>query len=165
MIPDDREDAQASAHPRFVALRTALWRLLPPPVRRYVPATFVGFCVLNLFTFSVDLGLLAVLYRGVGLPNAVSVTIAYAVAFSLAFVLNRWLNFESHLPAGPQTVRYVLVVAVNYLAIILGIGAGLIALGVPFQWARITAGLVEAVYMYSAMRWFVFADRSGRRAA
>jgi hypothetical protein len=51
---------------------------------------------------------------------------------------------------------YVLVVVVNYLAFILGVSSGLVAVGVEYHAARIVAGVCEAVYMYSAMRWVVF---------
>ena len=48
------------------------------------------------------------------------------------------------------------MVAVNYLAFILGVSTGLSALGVEYHVARITAGGCEAVFMYTAMRWVVF---------
>ena len=78
------------------------------------------------------------------------------VAFGLAFVLNRTFNFHSHAPMGRQAVVYAVVVLVNYLAFILGVGSGLVALGVEYHLARLVAGACEAVYMYSAMRWIVF---------
>jgi hypothetical protein len=48
------------------------------------------------------------------------------------------------------------VVVVNYLAFILGVTSVLSAIGVQYQLSRIVAGMCEAVYMYSAMRWVVF---------
>ena len=48
------------------------------------------------------------------------------------------------------------------LARILGVGAGLAALGVDYRLARIVAGICEAVYMYAAMRWLVFRDVNAR---
>ena len=61
---------------------------------------------------------------------------------------------------------YVVVVIVNYLVWILGVGDGLAALGLDYRLARIAAGACEALYMYAAMRWLVFRDaqRRGRRA-
>ncbi len=115
--------------------------------------------MLNLFTFSVDLGLLTLFYRVIGLPNPVAITISYGTAFTLAFLLNRWFNFRSHAPMGRSGARYVLVVAVNYLAFILGVGSGLVALGgVNYLVARVLAGLCEALWMYCMMRWFVFRE-------
>jgi len=57
---------------------------------------------------------------------------------------------------------YAVVIAVNYLAIILGVGAGLAALGLSYQLARVAAGGCEAAYMYAALRWVVFRDARPR---
>jgi hypothetical protein len=71
-------------------------------------------------------------------------------------MLNRWLNFRSHGAVGGQLAIYVVVVVVNYLVWILGVGDGLSAVGVDYRVARIIAGGCEAIYMYVAMRWLVF---------
>jgi putative flippase GtrA len=144
---------------RFDRVREALWSRLPFGLHRWIAPTAVGFAMIGLVTFSIDLALLAALYRGVGLPNPVAVTIGYAVAFCLAYLLNRWLNFHSHAPVGKETARYVVAVLLNYLLIILGIGSGLHYLGLPYQGSRVLAGLTEAVFLYAAMRWWVFRDR------
>ena len=141
----------------FARAVLALWRLIPRPLRRRVPTSFVGFSLINGFTFSVDLGLLALLYRGVRLPHPVAITIGYAAAFGLAFVLNRRFNFHAHGPVAGQAARWVLVVLVNYVVLVLGVGSGLHAIGVPFLLARVMAAGAEAVWMYSMMRWWVFA--------
>lgn len=146
-----------SAADRFAGFCAAVVRRLPGPLRRVVAPTFLGFALINSTTFAIDLLLLTLLRSGFGLPLPLAVTIGYVVAFALAYVLNRWLNFRSHAPVGPQTGRYVAVVVVNYLAFILGLSTGLAALGVPYQLARLAAGACEAVYMYCAMRWVVFA--------
>jgi putative flippase GtrA len=112
--------------------------------------------VLNGFTFGIDLVLLTVLHGGLRVPLAVAVTVAYACAFTLSYILNRVLNFRSHGAVGPQLAVYAVVVVVNYLAFILGVSSGLAALDVEYHVARILAGVCEAVYMYSAMRWVVF---------
>lgn len=78
-------------------------------------------------------------------------------------MLNRWLNFEPERPVGTQIGRYVAVVAVNYAVVVLGVTHGLAAAGVPYQLARLAAGACEAVYVYAAMRWFVFARCAARR--
>jgi putative flippase GtrA len=88
----------------------------------------------------------------------VSVALAYLAGAGLGYLLNRSLNFRSHGAVGPQVRVYAAVVTVNYLAWILGIGAGLPALGVDYRLARIIAGACESVYMYAAMRWLVFRD-------
>ena len=129
---------------------------LPFGLNSIVAPTFLGFAVINSFTFGVDLLLLWALHARGGLPVPVAVTIAYACAFALSYVGNRTMNFQSHAPVGPQVAVYVVVVVVNYLAFILGVSSLLTALGVDFRLARILAGGCEAVYMYSAMRWLVF---------
>lgn len=133
---------------------------LPFGLKSVVAPTFLGFCLINGFTFGVDLTILTGLRSGLGLPVPIAVTVAYACAFALSYVLNRTFNFQSHAPVGPQLAIYVVVVIVNYLAFILGICSGLAALGVQYQLARMAGALCEAVYMYSAMRWLVFRSKA-----
>lgn len=132
---------------------------LPPRLRRLVPRELAGFAVIGAFTFSVDLVLLAVLRHRTPLPLPAAVSIAYLVAFGLNFLLNRTLNFHSHAPIGAQVLRYVVVLAGDYLLTV-GISTGLAHLGVPFAVARVAASFLVAVFTYSASRWWVFADRS-----
>ncbi|MUL48988.1 GtrA family protein [Mycobacterium sp. CBMA293] len=134
--------------------RVVSW--LPFGLKSVVAPTFLGFALINGCTFGIDLLLLTGLRGVLGLPLGVAVTIAYVCAFALSYVLNRTFNFSSHSAVGPQLAIYVVVVAVNYLAFILGMSTGLSALGVEYHLARITAGVCEAVYMYCAMRWVVF---------
>ncbi len=129
---------------------------LPFGLNSIVAPTFLGFCIINGFTFGVDLVLLTALHGGLRVPFVIAVTIAYACAFTLSYILNRILNFGSHAPVGPQFAVYVVVVVVNYFAFILGVSSLLATLGVEYRVARIVAGACEAAYMYSAMRWVVF---------
>ncbi|QZH69127.1 GtrA family protein [Mycolicibacterium farcinogenes] len=131
-------------------------RALPAPLNSFVAPTFLGFALINTFTFGVDLTVLTVLHGGFRAPLPVAVTVGYAVAFGLAYYLNRTLNFRSHAAVGPQLTVYVVVVVINYLAFILGVSSALAAVGVEYHLARIVAGGCEAVFMYSAMRWVVF---------
>ncbi|MEU0505584.1 GtrA family protein [Nocardia sp. NPDC005998] len=137
---------------------------LPWGLNRLVAPTFLGFALINGFTFGVDLALLTALHGGLGLPVWLAVTVAYVCAFGLSFVLNRTFNFHSHAPVGRQAAVYVLVIIVNYLAFILGVGSGLTALGLEYHLSRLLAGACEAGYMYSAMRWVVFRGREAVRA-
>ena len=141
---------------RFHRLCERVVDRLPFGLDCLVAPTFLGFVVLNSFTFAVDLALLTALHGGLRVPLAVAVTVAYACAFTLSYVLNRVLNFRSHSAVGPQFAVYVVVVVVNYLAFILGVSTMLSAVGVEYHVARVVAGACEAVYMYSAMRWVVF---------
>ena len=129
---------------------------LPFGLDSVVAPTFLGFALINGFTFGVDLLLLSGLHAGLGLPVPVAVTVAYACAFTLSYFGNRTMNFQSQARVGPQFAVYLVVVVVNYLAFILGVSSALTALGLDFRLARILAGCCEAIYMYSAMRWVVF---------
>ncbi|MEV6139940.1 GtrA family protein [Nocardia sp. NPDC051990] len=129
---------------------------LPLGLNRLVAPTFLGFALINSFTFGIDLALLTALHGWLHLPVWLSVTMAYICAFGLSFVLNRTFNFHSHAPVGRQAVVYMVVVVINYLAFILGVGSGLAALGLEYHLSRLLAGACEAVYIYSAMRWVVF---------
>ncbi|WP_345499573.1 GtrA family protein [Nocardia callitridis] len=144
---------------RFGKVCVAVVARLPFGLNHVVAPTFLGFAVINGFTFLIDLILLTLLHGGWGLPVWLSVTAAYACAFSLSFVLNRTFNFHSHAPVGKQAGVYVVVVVLNYLLFLLGVSSGLTALGVEYHVARLLAGACEAVYMYSAMRWVVFRRR------
>ncbi|SES31658.1 GtrA family protein [Actinokineospora terrae] len=155
-----REVRRAERGERFAAVMVAVVRRLPFGLSRVVPPSLLGFAVINGFTFCVDMGLLTVMRSGLGWPLPVSITIGYVIAFGLSFVLNRAFNFRSHADVGPQVGRYVVVVTVNYLAWILGVGSGLAALGVDYHLARLAAGACEAVYMYVCMRWVVFRERA-----
>jgi putative flippase GtrA len=143
----------------------AIVRKLPFGLSRILPASLLGFAVINGFTFSIDLGVLTTLHGGLRWPLPVSITVAYVTAFGLSYLLNRVLNFRSHGAVGPQVAVYAAVVLVNYLVWILGVADGLAALGLDYRLARIVAGACEALYMYCAMRWLVFRDvqRPARR--
>lgn len=151
--PDERRSA-AESFGGFCA-RVSHW--LPAGLTRFVAPTVVGFLLIGGVTFSVDLGLIFLLHGRLGWPIWLAITVGYLTAFGLSFVLNRWLNFRSHAPAGRQVGLYVAAVGFNYVAILLGIGAGLTSLGVDYQLARLIAGACEGLFMYSALRWVVFA--------
>jgi putative flippase GtrA len=145
-----------SAHVPFHGACVWVVERLPFGLNTVVAPTFLGFAVINSFTFAVDLLLLTALRGGLGLSLPVAVTVAYACAFALSYLLNRVLNFRSHAAVGPQVAVYVVVVIVNYLAFILAVSSGLTYLGVDYRIARVAAGACEAVFMYCALRWVVF---------
>ncbi|TGD84167.1 GtrA family protein [Mycolicibacterium sp. CH28] len=129
---------------------------LPLGLDSVVAPTFLGFVVINSGTFALDLLVLTLLHGGLRVPFVIAVTVAYACAFAVSYILNRVVNFESHAAVGPQVVVYVVVVVINYLAFILGVSSALRALGVEYHLARMAAGACEGLYMYCAMRWVVF---------
>ena len=157
-MPLARAQARDRRGERFAAVMTAAAARLPFGLARVVPPTLLGFAVINGGTFTLDLLLLTALHGGLHWPVPASITVSYVSASSLSYLLNRALNFRSHAAVGWQSGVYAVVIAVNYLAIILGVGAGLAALGLSYQLARVAAGACEAVYMYAALRWVVFRD-------
>ncbi len=157
--------AGASAGERFGAGMAAVVRRLPFGLDRVIAPNLLGFAVINSVTFGLDLALLTALHGGLRWPVPVSITASYVIASGLSYLLNRALNFRSHAALGPQAGVYAAVIVVNYLAWILGVGAGLAALGVNYQVARILAAGCEAGYMYAAMRWIVFCDGARTPAA
>jgi hypothetical protein len=98
---------------RFRRFCVAVVGRLPLGLNSIVAPTFLGFALINAFTFGVDLLLLTGLHAGLGLPVPIAVTAAYACAFTLSYCLNRTMNFGSHAPVGPQFAVYVVVVAVR----------------------------------------------------
>jgi putative flippase GtrA len=157
-MPQARPARAQARGERFTRIMTAAAARLPCGLSRVVPPTVLGFAAISLCTFTADLLLLTGLHGGLRWPVWLSITLSYVTASALSYLLNRALNFRSHGDLGQQAGVYAVVIAVNYLALILGVGAGLAALGVNYQVARIAAGLCEAVYMYCAMRWVVFRD-------
>jgi putative flippase GtrA len=145
-----------SAPALFAGFCAAVVRRLPFGLAAVVAPSVLGFALINGCTFAVDLSLLTLCHGLLGLPLAAAITIAYLTAFGLSFVLNRSLNFRSHAPVGRQAGRYLVAIAVNYFVFILGVGAGLAALGVDYHLSRILAGACEGVFMYCVLRWIVF---------
>lgn len=129
----------------------------------------VRYLVISAFTFLLDVAVLTLVRSGLGWPLPVAVTVGYAAALSTSYVLNRLLTFVSREPVGPEVVRYAAAVTVNFSVFLMGTTTGLAALGLPYQLARVAAGAAEGVFMFCAMRWFVFAvadrDDAERAAA
>lgn len=156
MLQETAVTAAVRRDERFHALMAAIVRRLPFGLSRVVAASLLGFAVINGFTFTVDLVLLALAHRLLHWPYAAAVTVSYLAAFALSFVLNRAFNFRSHGALGPQSARYAVAVGLNYLVFVLGVGSGLTALGVGYTIARMLSGLAEGAYMYCVMRWAIF---------
>ncbi|SFR05069.1 Putative flippase GtrA (transmembrane translocase of bactoprenol-linked glucose) [Lentzea waywayandensis] len=151
---NDGRDLGATFHD----LMEVVVRWLPFGLSGVVAPSFLGFALINGFTFGIDLLLLTLFRSGLGLPVPIAFTIAYVLAFGLSFVLNRALNFRSHAPVGPQAGLYAVAILINYLAFILGVGSALTEIGLQYHLSRIVAGACEAAFMYSVMRWIIFRD-------
>lgn len=151
-----RESAPTGAVARFHRFCERLVALLPCGAGSVIAPTFLGFVLINSFTFGVDMALLTVLHSGFAVPLPIALTVGYVCAFTLAFFLNRTFNFRSHTTVGPQLIVYGVVVAINYAAFIVALPTTLAAAGLQYHLARLLAGGCEAAYMYTAMRLVVF---------
>jgi putative flippase GtrA len=133
---------------------------LPVRLRRVVAPSMVGFALINSTTFAIDIAVVTLVHGAFGLPLVLAVTAGYGVALSLGFLLNRTLNFRVHGEVGRQAGRYAVVVGTNFLVLLLGVTTLLSSAGVPYQLSRLVAGACEGVFMYVAMRWFVFRQQA-----
>jgi putative flippase GtrA len=143
---------------RFAAAMTAITRRLPFGLSAVVAPSLVGYLLINLCTFFIDLGLLGLFHGTFGWPIPVAVTLSYGTASALSYALNRVLNFRSHGYVGRQFLVFVAVSASNYLIFVLGLTDLLSVAGVYYEFSRVIAACCEAVYLYCMMRWVVFRD-------
>ena len=134
---------------RFAALMTAITRRLPFGLSEVVAPSLVGYLLINLCTFFIDLGLLGLFHGTFRWPIPAAVTLSYGTASVLSYVLNRVLNFRSHEDVGRQFPLYVAVSASNYLIFVLGLTDLLSAVGVYYELSRVIAACCEAVYLYT----------------
>ncbi len=143
---------------RFAAAMTAVTRRLPFGLSEVVAPNLLGYLLINLCTFFLDLSVLAIAHGALKWPLPVAVTLSYGSASAVSYSLNRVLNFQSHGALGTQLPVYVAVIASNYLIFVLGVTDALATAGVYFELARVIAALCEAAYLYTMMRWVVFRD-------
>jgi putative flippase GtrA len=143
---------------------TAVAHRLPFGLSRVVAPSLVGYLLINLCTFFLDLAVLGVAHGVLRWPLPVAVTLSYGTASLTSYALNRVLNFRSHAAVGAQLPLFIAVSASNYLIFVLGLTDLLAAAGVYFELARVIAALCEAAYLYCMMRWVVFRDTRGRDA-
>jgi putative flippase GtrA len=148
----------------YAAAMTAITRRLPFGLSNVIEPNMLGYLLINLFTFCIDLGLLALLHGKERLPIPIAVTISYGTASLVSYVLNRVFNFRSHAGVGRQLPVFVAVSASNYLIFVLGLTDLLSAVGVYYELARILAACCEAVYLYCMLRWVVFRDTASADA-
>ena len=153
------EAMEKDAHKaRYAALMTAVAARLPFGLAEVIAPSMLGYLLINLCTFFVDLGLLAVFHGHLRWPVAAAVTLSYGTASIISYGLNRVLNFRSHENLGRQFPVYVAVSGSNYLIFVLGLTDLLTAVGVYYELSRVLAACCEAVYLYSMLRWVVFRD-------
>jgi putative flippase GtrA len=137
---------------------TAITRRLPFGLSEVVAPSLVGYLLINLCTFFIDLGLLGLFHGNFRWPIPVAVTLSYGTASVISYALNRVLNFRSHEYVGRQFLVFAAVSGSNYLIFVLGLTDLLSAAGVYYELSRVIAACCEAVYLYCMMRWVVFRD-------
>ena len=150
---------------RFAAAMTTITGKLPFGLSRVVAPSVIGYLLINLCTFLLDLALLAAFHGGLKLPLPVAVTLSYGSAGTVSYIANRMLNFRSHGPLGRQVPLYVVIMASNYFVFVLGLTNVLAAAGVFYELARVIAACCEGVYLYCCMRWLIFRDAARPAAA
>ena len=115
------------------------------------------FAVVGLATAIIYFVLLGVLLRYTRLDYRWAVTIAYAVAVSFHFTANRRYTFEAHdTPAGRQALRYLGLLAINYV-VMLGVVTGLVDIfAVSAFLGGCVAVIVTAAVGFLLARFWVF---------
>lgn len=150
---------------RFAAAMTAVARVLPFGLSRIVSPSDVGYLLISLATFLLNLVLLALFHGTLRMMLPLAVTLAFAIAAVVNYVANRVLNFRSHGAVGRQFLMFVLVEVSNYLIFVLALTDLLAAVGVYYELARVISACGEGIYLYCGMRWLVFRDTRGEPPA
>jgi putative flippase GtrA len=150
---------------RFAAWMTAITSRLPFGLSEVVAPSLVGYLLINLCTFFIDLSLLGLFHGTFRWPIPLAVTLSYGTASVISYVLNRILNFRSHDDVGRQFPLYVAVSASNYLIFVLGLTDLLSSVGVYYEFSRVIAACCEAVYLYTMLRFVVFRGSPGAMGA
>lgn len=158
-------ESVAQHRARFAAVMTAITRRLPFGLSEVVAPSLVGYLLINLCTFFIDLGLLGLFHGTIRWPIPVAVTLSYGTASVVSYVANRVLNFRSHENVGRQFPLFAAVSASNYLIFVLGLTDLLSAVGVYYEFSRVIAACCEAVYLYCMLRWVVFRNSPGALSA
>lgn len=146
---------------RFVAAMAVVTRVLPFGLSRVLAPSDVGYLVISLGTFLLNLVFLALFHGVLRVGLSVAVTLAFGLAAVINYVLNRVFNFRSHGAAGRQFVVFAAVEASNYLIFVLGLTDLLAAMGVYYELARVISACCEGLYLYCGLRWLVFRDTLG----
>ncbi len=121
------------------------------PVRHQV----ARFLIVGALVYLIDVTILWFCVERVGLRIAVGTTIAYAVAFVVNFSLGRQWVFPNTGRAHQQLMRFLALVAVNYLFTLVGVialtnaGLGLIA-------AKTCVVIVAAITNFFVGRHWVY---------
>jgi putative flippase GtrA len=123
----------------------------------------VRFLFVGALSYAVDIGTLVAVHRLFGASVVASTAIAYGVAMFVNFKLNRDFAFRRAGLLRPAFVRYMTLVAANFVATVAGV-AGLTAIGVNYIVAKTTLVAILAVTNYVAFELWIFSAPPGRHA-
>ena len=140
----------------FLRLITAIHSVLPGFVRSRLPVTFIGYAIINGSAFFLDVGCLWVIETHLHWWDPVSISVGYAIAGVYSFLLNRWLNFQSHGHLVNQGSRYAIGLISQFLVFVQGLTQLLSWLGINLFLARLISACCEAAYLYVFIRLWVF---------
>jgi putative flippase GtrA len=108
--------------------------------------------------FLLDVATVYAVRQGPGLPLVLAVLVGFAANVSAGFGLHRRLVFRPpRLRAVRARRRYALLVGINVAVGVLGV-SWVVAVGVSYPLARVTASGFMVVVNYIAMRWWIFAS-------
>ncbi|TFH51949.1 GtrA family protein [Actinomyces viscosus] len=140
----------------FLRLITAIHSVLPGFVRRRLPVTFIGYAIINGSAFILDIICLRIFNDHLHWWFPMAVTVGYAIAGVYSFLLNRWLNFQSHGHVVEQGAGYTVGLVSQYVVFILGLSTLLHWLGMNATLARVISACCEGIYLYVFIRLWVF---------
>ena len=140
----------------FLRLITTIHSVLPGFVRSRLPVTFIGYAIINGSAFFLDVGCLWVIETHLHWWHPVSISVGYAIAGVYSFLLNRWLNFQSHGHLVNQGSRYAIGLISQFLVFVQGLTQLLSWLGINLFLARLISACCEAAYLYVFIRLWVF---------
>jgi putative flippase GtrA len=126
------------------------------PATRPPTARSLGrFVVIGMLSFVVDAGTLFIAHGLLRIWLPLATAIAYGIAFSVNFGLNRRWSFASTGAVGRQASRYFVLIGVNYV-ITVALVTGIAAAGLNYLVAKAIVAAVAAVVNYVACRFWVF---------
>ncbi len=122
-----------------------------PPTSRSLPR----FLIIGALSFTIDVGTLFVAHGVLRIWLPLATTLAYAIAFTVNFSLNRFWAFQSTAAVGHQAARYLLLTGANYVVTVVAV-TGLAAAGLHYLVAKVLTAAVIAVVNYVVYRTWVF---------
>ena len=149
----------------FLRLITAIHSVLPSFVRSRLPVTFIGYAIINGSAFILDIICLRIFNNHLHWWFPMAVTVGYAIAGVYSFLLNRWLNFQSHGHVVEQGAGYTVGLISQYVVFILGLSSLLHWLGMNATLARVISACCEGIYLYVFIRLWVFRNTPEPRAS